>query len=145
MWHTAIHSVLTTRSQNTCRCVTELIDHMIRETAAAYKGTDREADFLIYHDALSVFTEKKAQDYITSQYPLMKGRFIASVGTTNQGTAYHGRAAGDSPELARGLDSHGFADLDYAVSYCALSPQCTPWATCGGSSGIKARKSSCSW
>ena len=48
----------------------------------------------------------------------MKGRFIASVGTTNQGTACYGRAAGDSPELARGLDSHGFADLDYAVSYC---------------------------
>ena len=62
--------------------------------------------------------EKEAQDYITSQYPLMKGRFITSVGTTNQGTAYHGRAAGYSPELARGLDSHGFADLDYAVSYC---------------------------
>ena len=48
----------------------------------------------------------------------MVGRFIASVGTTNQGTSYHGRAVGDSPELARGLDSHGFADLDYAVSYC---------------------------
>tara|TARA_B100000941_G_scaffold247693_1_gene192880 strand:- start:462 stop:1235 length:774 start_codon:yes stop_codon:yes gene_type:complete len=118
MWHTAIHAVLTTRSQGKCRCVTELIDHMIRETAAAYKGTDREADFLIYHDALAVFTEKEAQDYIKFQYPLMEGRFIASVGTTNQGTAYHGRAAGDSPELARGLDSHGFADLDYAVSYC---------------------------
>ena len=45
-----------------------LIDHMTRETAAAYKGTDREAGFLIYHDALSVFTEKEAQDYIKSQY-----------------------------------------------------------------------------
>ena len=32
--------------------------------------------------------------------------------------SYHGRAAGDSLELTRGLDSHGFADLDYAVSYC---------------------------
>ena len=100
--------------------MTELTDHMIRETAAAYKGTDREADFLIHHDALFVFTaEKEAQDYIKSQYPEMAGRFIASVGTTNQGTAYHGRAPGDSPELARGLDSHGFfADLDYATSYC---------------------------
>ena len=68
MWHTAIHVVFTTRSQGKCRCVTELIDHMIRETAAAYNGTDREADFLIYHDALSVFTEKEAQDYIKSQY-----------------------------------------------------------------------------
>ena len=118
MWHTAIYNVLTTRSKGRCRCVTELIDHMIRETAAAYKGTEREADFLIYHDALSAFTEKEAQDYIESQYPEMVGRFIASVGTTNQGTSYHGRAVGDSPELARGLDSHGFADLDYAVSYC---------------------------
>jgi len=118
LWHTKIHEVLTTRSQSACRCVTELIDHMVIESKKAYVGTDREGDFLIYHDALSVFTETEAQAYLASQYPDMAGRFIASVGTTNQGTSYHGRCVGDSPELCRGLDSHGFADLDYAVSFC---------------------------
>ena len=118
LWHTKIHKVLTTRSQSACRCVTELIDHMVIESKKAYVGTDREGDFLIYHDALSVFTETEAQAYLASQYPDMAGRFIASVGTTNQGTSYHGRCVGDSPELCRGLDSHGFADLDYAVSFC---------------------------
>ena len=89
---------------------------MTRETAAAYKGTARKSDFLIYHDALCVFTEKEVHDYIKSQYLLMVGRFIASVGTTNQGTAYQGRSIGYSPSFARSLDVHGFADLDYAAS-----------------------------
>ena len=110
MWCTAIHAVLTARSQGKCLCVTELIGNMT--------SSDLESDFLIYHDVQSVFTEKEARNYIASQFPLVVGRFVASVGTTNQGTAFHCRSVGDSLELARGLDSHGFADLDYAASYC---------------------------
>ena len=122
MWHTWIHKELTTRA-SPCRCVTELIDHIIKESKAVYKGTDRESDFLIFHDALSqLYKDQGAQDYLKKEYPEFVGRWVGAVGTTNAGTVYANRPTGDGPELCRGLDSHGFADLEYAVSFsCSLA------------------------
>jgi hypothetical protein len=35
--------------------------------------------------------------------------------TANKGTRYEGKIVGDSPEMYRALDSHGFADLKAAI------------------------------
>jgi hypothetical protein len=44
------------------------------------------------------------------------------VGSTCSGTIYKDKPPGNSPENARGLDSLGFADLEYAMCFnCALA------------------------
>jgi hypothetical protein len=43
---------------------------------------------------------------------------------TNKDNRYHLHVVGDSPELCRGLDSHGFADLKAMLNFCvALTSQ----------------------
>jgi hypothetical protein len=39
------------------------------------------------------------------------------LGTTNSGNRYAGKVTGDSPEICRGLDAHGFADLKLSMAF----------------------------
>jgi hypothetical protein len=56
------------------------------------------------------------------KYPGWAARFIKPVGTTFAGNVYKDKPPRNSPENSRGLDSYGFADLEYAMSFnCALS------------------------
>jgi hypothetical protein len=81
--------------------------------------------FLIFHDALSQWNQKEAQLHIKTRYPGFENRFIKPVGTTCAGTIYNDMPPGNSPENARGLDSFGFADLEYAMCFnCALAWHC---------------------
>ena len=74
-----------------------------------------------------------AQLYIKTRYPGFENRFIEPVGTTCAGKIYRDMVPSNSPENARGLDSFGFADLEYAMCFnCALP--CTPTVTHAGSS-----------
>ena len=110
------------RSKCPIRCVTDLVDHMILESKKLYAGTPQEHTFLLFHDALSTWYESEVQTYIKETYPGYEQRFIRPVGSTCAGTLYKDRPPGNSPENARGLDSYGFADLEYAMSFnCALS------------------------
>ena len=87
-----------------------------------YKGTDMGERFVVFHDALAQWNEKEAQEYIEEKYPGFTSRFIKPVGKTCAGTIYKDKPPGNSPENARGLDSYGFADLEYAMCFnCALS------------------------
>ncbi len=45
-------------------------------------------------------------------------RQLRCEGTTNFGNRYHHKVVGDSPEICRGLDSHGFADLKRQLNWC---------------------------
>ena len=45
-------------------CVKELIDHVIAESDALYAGTKYATTYFIYHDALTAWWEKEAQDYL---------------------------------------------------------------------------------
>lgn len=54
------------------------------------------------------------------EYLHLKGfrdRQLRCWGATNAGTRYYKRVVGDSPELCRGLDSYGFADLRCSIAY----------------------------
>ena len=95
--------------------ITVLIDHIIEESKKVYAGTEAEDRFLIYHDGLSQLWEKGAVDYLKKIG--WHSRFIRCWGDTNAGTRYFEKVPGDSPELCRGLDSHGFADLKGAIEY----------------------------
>ena len=122
MWKRDAGQWLNRRSEDAKVCVTDLIDHMITESKKIYAGTDMEDRFLMFHDALAQWNEDEAQLYIKTRYPGFKNRFIKPVCTTCAGTIYHNMVPGNSPENARGLDSFGFADLEYAMCFnCALA------------------------
>jgi hypothetical protein len=89
--------------------IKDIIDHVITESTAVYADTDKADTFLIYHDALSLWWSKEAQQYIESQG--FGSRQLKCLTPTNDGGRYANKLVGDSPELCRGLDSHGFADL----------------------------------
>jgi hypothetical protein len=98
---------------------------MVTESKRIYAGTVMEGCFLMFHGALSAWNEAKAKGYIKARYLGFENRFIKPAGTTRVGTIYKDKPPGNSPENARGLDSIGFADLEYAMSFnCALSWHC---------------------
>jgi hypothetical protein len=39
-------------------CISEVVEHIVVETARIYKGTKKEDDWMFYHDALSLMTAK---------------------------------------------------------------------------------------
>ena len=103
-------------SRNYC-CVTELVEYMVREAKALYVGTDMADSFVIYHDHLKVMWEKRCIDWM-KQKDYWK-HFIKITGPYNDRVhaRYKNCLVGDSPEMARGLDSYGFADLMVSISF----------------------------
>ena len=104
-------------------CVTDLIDHVVAESTKAYAGTPHANDFSIFHDGLSAWWEAGPQAHMASLG--MAHRQIRNI-SANIGARYELKIVGDSPEMYRGLDSHGFADLKAAVmayaSYTSVYP-----------------------
>ena len=121
--------------------MTDLIDHMITESKKIYALSPdliRATHARPLHPAalasvpfgivlvrvrvLSQSNEAEAQLYIKTRHPGFVNRFIKPVGTTCAGTIYHDKIPGNWPENARGLDSFGSADLEYAMCFnCALA------------------------
>jgi len=100
--------------------IKELIDHMISESKKLYTGTKSENTFLIFHDALSAYFEKGAQEYIKSLG--FKDRLVRCYGNTNSDIKrYQHKLVGDSPELCP-LDAHLFSDYKRSVAmHCSLT------------------------
>ena len=48
-------------------CVTELVTHIVRESAKVYKGTKYEHTWVFYHDALSLMTAKETVEWMKTQ------------------------------------------------------------------------------
>jgi hypothetical protein len=100
--------------------VCDIIHHVIEESKKIYAGTAEEDTFLIFHDGLSAWWESDAQAYIKDLG--FGDRQLRCVGDTNLGSRYWGKVVGDSPELCRTLDSHGFADLKAGMFYhCSVT------------------------
>jgi hypothetical protein len=72
--------------------------------------------FMLFHDGLSTWWEKEAQDHLATLG--FRDRQLTSLGATNRGRAYYeGKLVGNSPELCRGLDAHGFSDLETCIHF----------------------------
>ncbi len=69
---------------------------------------------MIFHDGLKAWWEKEAQQYLHQQHGF-RDRQLRPFGNTNSGTIYKDCVVGNSPELCRGLDSHGFSDLENSI------------------------------
>ena len=84
-------------------------------SAEAYRGTKRENDFMIYHDALKQFSEKGAHEYIATRGFADRVLRIPAPFFKDVVKRYQDGVVGDSPEMARGLDSYGFQDLELSI------------------------------
>ena len=88
--------------------VNRMIDHMFRETNKAFEGTTHQDDWMIYHDALSLFVAKESYQYMHE-----KGYFrhliMPQLGL-NRGTVYIHRMVGMRPEVMP-MDAHLNQDL----------------------------------
>jgi len=99
-----------------------MMDHVISESERANKGTVAEGNFSIFHDCLLQWWTPKAQEYMKAWG--YEHRQLRSLPPTCAmvNTRYRWKLEGDSPELCRGLDLHGFADLDAEVTLnCSLA------------------------
>ena len=95
------------------------MDHVIDCSEAAYEGTAREKDFIIFHDGLSEWWEAGAQEHMERRG--YKNRQLRNI-TANLDNRYAFKVVGDSPEICRALDSHVFADLKAALlKYSSLT------------------------
>lgn len=103
------------------RATPQMMDHIVAESKKVYEGTEWEDTFLIFHDGLSAWWEPEAQEHLKTLG--FQHRQLRCVGDTNKANPYYyHKVVGDSPEMCRALDSHGFADLEDAITYnCALS------------------------
>ena len=105
----------------------QIMDHVIEASTAAFTGTSRANTFAIFHDGLSAWWEADAQAYLASRG--FANRQIRNT-TANKGTRYERKIVGDSPEMCRALDSHGFADLKAGLityaSFTSLYPKEDP-------------------
>ncbi len=103
------------------------MDHVIDESTKAFAGTLRAHTFFIFHDGLSAWWEGDAQVHMEVRG--FKNRQIRNI-TANKGTRYENKIVGDSPEMCRALDSHGFADLKAGIikyaSFTSLYPADDP-------------------
>lgn len=63
-WRTAIKTSVTLSG---CICVTELIEKMVSEGAAVMKGTKHKADWVFYHNALSLLVAKDTVQWMKEQ------------------------------------------------------------------------------
>jgi hypothetical protein len=103
--------------------VTDLMGNVVAESTKANAGMPRASDFSIFHVGHSAHWEAGAQGHMASLG--MASLQIHNI-AANAGTRYEFKIFGDSPEIFRGLDSHGFADLKAAVmtyaSYTSVYP-----------------------
>jgi hypothetical protein len=81
-------------------CITEIVEHIVVETARVYKGTKNEDDWMFYHDALSLMTAKETIRWMQEKDYLK--RWILPMGGLHEWDkdlkAYLGRPVGNSPE-----------------------------------------------
>ena len=92
--------------------INHLIDHMFMETEKVFRNTKHSDDWMIYHDALSLFTAKESTDYMKTKGYIE--HLILPQFDCNKGTVYANRMVGMRPEVMP-LDCHLNQDLHLCV------------------------------
>ena len=99
----------------TCKkyvCIVRLIEHMFRETAKIFVDTVHEDDWILYHDALTLFTAAESMQYMRAKGYL--NHLILPQHRCNAGTPYANRMVGMRPEVMP-LDAHLNQDIHESV------------------------------
>ena len=90
--------------------------HVVNESIRIYAGTDEE--ILIYYDDLKSSWAIEAKNYLGFQR-----RLLRAYDDVHKGTLYQ-KVVGNSPELAQGLDAHGFSDVEKFMQYHVSLTNC---------------------
>jgi hypothetical protein len=102
--------------------VRDIMDHIVGEHNKLYKGTKREKTSMIFHDHLKAWFEDEAQVHLKKLGFENRQLRILPANYDKVVLGYRGKLAGNSPEMCRGLDAHGFADLDRStVLNCSIA------------------------
>ena len=94
--------------------VTDLMDHVIEQGNILFEDTPFKDTWVIYHDALSSWWSKGAQDHMKARD--FKHRQVRCLDFTAAGTRYEFSLPGDTPEYMP-LDSNLFSDLEKMVRW----------------------------
>ena len=78
-------------------CITDLIQFMIKKADNPMKGSFREDDFFILHDALVLMTEKEMIKWMEEKNCFHS--WLLPMNGLQDGTPYDGRPADISPEF----------------------------------------------
>ena len=108
------------------------MDHIVAESKRAFADTPYADTFVLFHDALTQWWEKEAQDYLRDVLGIGPERQLHIYEGDEETGAdervakrYVGKLVGDRPELCP-LDSNLFADFEYAmkqnVAHTAILP-----------------------
>jgi hypothetical protein len=112
-------------------CVTDLMDHAIEQGDKLFAGTAYHDSWWLFHDALSAWWEKEAQEYLEERG--FRDLQLRAWGDTNADYhRYHESLVGNRPEMMP-LDTHFFFDLADAcdkniahTSSCKMGPSDDP-------------------
>ena len=99
-------------SMSSYTCVTDLVEHIVKESAKMMENTRFEHNWYFYHDALSLMKAKECTDWMKESDTFK--RWILPLNELNKGMPYAGHPVGNSPELMP-LDCSLFADLKHDV------------------------------
>jgi hypothetical protein len=73
--------------------------------------------FVIYHDHIDVMSEKRCIEWMKNKGYWKYFIKISGIFNDRVHSRYRNCLVGDSPEMARGLDSYGFSDLMVSVNF----------------------------
>ena len=82
-------------------CITEMVEHIVVESARMYKGTTHEADWMFYHDALSLMMAKDTIKWMKEEGHYERW-ILPQCGLLEDDKdlkRYYGRPVGDTPEI----------------------------------------------
>ncbi len=96
--------------------IRDLMLHAVTEHEKIYKGTSREKTSMIFHDGLSQWWEKEAQEYMSELGYGNRQLRILPENNEFVSIYYQDGLVGSSPELCRGLDAYGFADFKRSLT-----------------------------
>ena len=114
-WKMHVRSKIESGPNAVCN-VTDLMDHAIEEGNRLFANTPFKDTWVMYHDALSQWWSKEAQEHFRVNHAGFHNRQIRGLGFTNEETRYEGSLPGDTPEYMP-LDSNLFSDLETAVRW----------------------------
>ena len=113
VWKDEVKEALGKGGNAMCNVV-DIMAHVIEEGNRLFEDTPYARTWVIYHDALSQWWSKGAQDWMKAHG--FGNRQVRGLGHTNEGTRYEGKLPGDTPEYMP-LDSNLFSDLEVMVRW----------------------------
>lgn len=102
--------------------VRDIMTHVVGEHKRFFSGTKREKSSFIFHDGLTAWWEADAQEHMRSLGFGDRQLRILPANNSKVASYYQNGLAGNSPEMCRGLDAHGFADLGRSLTLnCSIA------------------------